>query len=113
MHGLVSFVINPHSANLLRFTALGVGIFYGAYRYRSLCEYVKQRTERREIEKRIKFADEAKLLYQARLDEKLRIKAEEDGVIADMDSIHYDAEKHINWLIKYVDNTDSGSKKKE
>lgn len=67
------------SPQLLRFSAFGIGIVYGAYRYNSLCAYVKKRAERREIEHKIKLAEDGKILYQAYMNEKLRAAAEKSG----------------------------------
>ncbi|KAI8922391.1 hypothetical protein PhCBS80983_g01486 [Powellomyces hirtus] len=96
----MSSIININSANLLRFSALGLGVFYGYSHKQSLINYVHTRKEERARLHHNDLIEEAKLAYEAQVNREQAVLAKKAGIpTIDNDSYRFDAERYMNFLI--------------
>ncbi|KAJ3010426.1 hypothetical protein HKX48_007404 [Thoreauomyces humboldtii] len=107
-----SSILNINSANLLRFSALGLGAFYGFTHKASLTSFVHTRSEERARLHKLDLIEEGKLAYEAQVNReqsKLAVKA---GIpTIDSDSYRFDAERYLNFLISETEKEAAAAKK--
>ncbi|KAJ3183790.1 hypothetical protein HDU87_005906 [Geranomyces variabilis] len=97
-------IVNINSANLLRLSALGVGVFYGFTHKQSLTSFVHARKEERARVHHNELIDEAKIAYEAQVNRELADVARKNGLATiDNDSYRFDAERYLNFLISQTE----------
>lgn len=82
---------NVHSLSLLRFAALGAGVYYGFSRYAALSKQDHHDHDAPLL------LEEARIAYQAQRDRQQAEKAKKDGVIIDSDHYLFSGDKWAEW----------------
>lgn len=100
----MSSIVNVNAANLLKFSALGFGVWYGAARNYSLHSYVQSREEVTKDKRYRELVEEAKIAFDAHQMEELAVQAKKAHIDSiDPNSYKYNAEVAVNWLIAKMD----------
>ena len=94
----IGSIINVNSVNLLKFSALGFGVWYGINRHQYLTKFVEERHQQQERQKYEFLVEEGKVAYQAQVMRELAEKAKLDNVSLDFDSVYFNGEDFINWM---------------
>ncbi|RFU30037.1 hypothetical protein B7463_g6289, partial [Scytalidium lignicola] len=81
--------------NVLRWSALGAGIFYGIYHQASISSATKQAAAKREYEHKQHLIEKAKAEYSKKTQPQAT-KAETTGVISDPNDSRFDLEAYLN-----------------
>eukprot|EP00842_Homolaphlyctis_polyrhiza_P005822 jgi/Hompol1/6240/HPOL_004899-RA len=96
---------------LLRWGALGFGIWWGWTRYHSLTRFVKDRAELQEKTHYKELVEEAKIAFEAQYNREQAKLAAKAGVGAiDSNSIYFDADKWSTWASAQNDAEESAAK---
>ncbi|KAI8898293.1 hypothetical protein BC833DRAFT_590536 [Globomyces pollinis-pini] len=94
-------LVNSHSVSFLRWSLLGVGVWYGWNRQNYLTHHVKQRSL---DHKRIHYeelVEEAKIAYDTKLQKEQAKIAKRDGLTTiDFNSYKFDGDAWANWAAK-------------
>ncbi|KAH6564904.1 hypothetical protein BASA50_010436 [Batrachochytrium salamandrivorans] len=109
--GAIAGIMNQQSINFLRWTALGVGLWWGWTRHYSLTRFVQLREVEQEKARNSLLVDEARVAYEAHYNKTQSLLAKKDGVAAcDSDSIYFDAELWANWAVGQTDAQEAAAK---
>ena len=84
----------------MKFSALGLGVWYGLNREQYLTRFVKERHEKELKLKHELLVEEGKIAYGAQVTRELAEKAKLDNVSLDFDSVNFQADNFIDWMIK-------------
>ncbi|EGF76852.1 hypothetical protein BATDEDRAFT_28031 [Batrachochytrium dendrobatidis JAM81] len=104
-------IVNQQSISFLRWSALGVGVWWGWTRHHSLTRLVKDRAADTEKAHHNLLVEEARVAYEAHYNKTQNALAKKDGVAScDSDSIFFDADKWSNWAVAQNDAEDAAAK---
>ncbi|KAJ3193197.1 hypothetical protein HK101_005265 [Irineochytrium annulatum] len=88
-------------ASILRWGALGFGLYWGYSRKSSLTYFVKAREHEREQKHYEDLVEEGKVAFEGAYNREQAAKAAMHGVAAiDSESYRFNAERWINWAIE-------------
>ncbi|KAK2004094.1 ATP synthase subunit E [Colletotrichum falcatum] len=85
--------------NVLRYTALGLGVFYGFTHQRSITASQKAAAAQKEYERKEKLIEQAKAEF-AKKNQPLKSAAADTGVNVDPMDPNFDLEAYFNNLVK-------------
>ncbi|KAK2059272.1 ATP synthase subunit E [Colletotrichum caudatum] len=85
--------------NVLRYTALGLGVFYGFTHQRSITASQKAAAAQKEYERKEKLIEQAKAEF-AKKNQPLKLAAADAGVNVDPMDPNFDLEAYFNNLVK-------------